>query len=97
VGNWRKSTYSDANGGDCIEVASTDVILVRDTRDRSGVVLKVTTKAWQKFIASLNQEGRLGFSRTRDNRRNRTCAALYLCGTDLRTKLCSRMASVCDW
>jgi hypothetical protein len=53
VGNWRKSTYSDANGGDCIEVASADIVMVRDTTDRAGAVLNVTVEAWQMFIASL--------------------------------------------
>lgn len=33
MGDWRKSSYSDGNGGDCIETASGDgVILVRDIR-----------------------------------------------------------------
>jgi hypothetical protein len=31
MGTWRKSTHSDPNGGDCVEVASTDAIMVRDT------------------------------------------------------------------
>ena len=52
MGNWRKSTHSDANGGDCIEVTSTDAIMVRDTKDRGGFVLIVSAKAWQKFILS---------------------------------------------
>jgi len=53
VGNWRKSTYSDANGGDCIEVASTDVIMIRDTVDRGGSILIVPAEVWQKFTMSL--------------------------------------------
>jgi hypothetical protein len=53
MGNWRKSTYSGANGGDCIEVASTGLILVRDTVDRGGVVLTVSFKTWEEFTASL--------------------------------------------
>jgi hypothetical protein len=53
VGNWRKSTHSDANGGDCIEVASATVIMVRDTTDRGGVLLAVSVEAWQRFTASL--------------------------------------------
>ena len=37
MGDWRKSTYSSANGGDCVEAASTDgVILVRDTANRTA-------------------------------------------------------------
>jgi hypothetical protein len=51
---WRKSTYSDGNGGSCVETASADgVILVRDTTDRDGVTLSVPATAWQGFTAAL--------------------------------------------
>lgn len=54
MGGWRKSTYSSANGGDCVETASTDgVILVRDTTNRAGAVLTLTAGAWAAFTASL--------------------------------------------
>lgn len=53
MGKWRKSTYSGANGGDCVEVASTDVIMVRDTTDCGGAVLTISVEAWQTFTASL--------------------------------------------
>lgn len=53
MGNWRKSTHSDANGGDCVEVASTDVVMVRDTADRGGTLLTVAAQAWQTFTSSL--------------------------------------------
>jgi hypothetical protein len=53
MGEWRKSTFSDANGGDCVEVASAGGVMVRDTRDRDGAVLAVPAEAWQKFTASL--------------------------------------------
>lgn len=54
MGGWRKSTYSSANGGDCVETASTDgVILVRDTTNRAGAVLTLTAGAWASFTASL--------------------------------------------
>jgi hypothetical protein len=51
--NWRKSTYSGANGGDCVEVASTEIIMVRDTSDRSGAMLTVTAESWRRFTALL--------------------------------------------
>jgi len=36
---WRKSTYSDGNGGDCVELTSdTGIILVRDTTNLAGVL-----------------------------------------------------------
>ena len=55
--NWRKSSYSDANGGQCVEVASEDVVLVRDTANRAGVVLSVPAQAWQRFTDTLRQPG----------------------------------------
>ena len=37
--NWRKSSYSGANGGECVEVAAAGAVMVRDTTDRSGPML----------------------------------------------------------
>jgi hypothetical protein len=52
--DWRKSSYSGANGGACVETASgNDVILVRDTTDRDGCTLSVPADAWRKFADSL--------------------------------------------
>jgi hypothetical protein len=54
MGDWRKSTYSDGNGGDCVEAASGEcVILVRDTADRDGATLSVPANAWHAFTVSL--------------------------------------------
>jgi hypothetical protein len=54
MGQWRKSTYSDANGGDCVETASTDgVVRVRDTANRDGLVLGFSAEAWTAFTDSL--------------------------------------------
>ena len=51
---WRKSSYSDGNGGDCVETASGNgVIQVRDTPDRDGPSLSVPAVAWQRFIDAL--------------------------------------------
>jgi hypothetical protein len=48
--DWRKSTYSEGNGGSCIETASSNgVILVRDTTDREGQTLVFSAVAWQEF------------------------------------------------
>ena len=52
--DWRKSSFSGANGGACVETASNDgVILVRDTANRDGTTLSVPADAWQTFTASL--------------------------------------------
>ena len=54
---WRKSTYSDGNGGDCVETASdAGVILVRDTTDRGGVTLAIPARAWRAFAARLGAD-----------------------------------------
>jgi Domain of unknown function (DUF397) len=52
--DWRKSTYSDANGGDCVEAGSGDGrVLVRDTTDRAGGTLGFTATAWREFTGTL--------------------------------------------
>jgi hypothetical protein len=50
---WRKSSYSDANGGQCVEVASADGVMIRDTTNRDGGVLQFTATAWAEFTAAL--------------------------------------------
>jgi hypothetical protein len=52
--DWRKSSYSGANGGDCIETATgSGVILVRDTTDRDGGTLAFGAGAWERFVGQL--------------------------------------------
>jgi hypothetical protein len=54
MGEWRKSSYSDGNGGQCVEAADdARVIMVRDTTDRDGVTLAIPAEAWQTFTAAL--------------------------------------------
>ena len=50
---WRKSSYSGANGGECVEVATAGAVLVRDTADRGGPVLTFTTDVWRAFTAAI--------------------------------------------
>jgi hypothetical protein len=54
MGDWRKSTYSDANGGNCVEVGTASGVLVRDTKDEGqGPVLRVTAADWRRFTAAV--------------------------------------------
>ena len=47
---WRKSSYSGNGGGNCVEVADQAArVLVRDTKDRTGPVLRFTPAAWCRF------------------------------------------------
>jgi hypothetical protein len=51
---WRKSTYSGSNGGGCIETANRHSrVLVRDTQDRTGPVLKFGPGAWRQFTSRI--------------------------------------------
>jgi hypothetical protein len=51
--NWRKSSYSGSNGGECVEVAVAGHVLVRDTTDRNGPVLTFTADAWRAFTTTI--------------------------------------------
>jgi hypothetical protein len=53
MGDWRKSSFSSANGGACVEVASAEGLMIRDTTDRDGVTLEFNAEAWSAFAASL--------------------------------------------
>ena len=48
---WFKSSYSGAEGGDCVEVAAaTTAVHVRDSKDATGPVLTVSREAWAGFV-----------------------------------------------
>jgi hypothetical protein len=51
--NWRKSSRSGSNGGECVEVTSAGVVMIRDSADRGGLVLSFTAAAWSAFTATL--------------------------------------------
>lgn len=49
---WFRSSYSDHDGGNCVEVAhSPSAIHVRDSKDKAGPVLTFSPEAWSAFIA----------------------------------------------
>ncbi|MBL3666830.1 DUF397 domain-containing protein [Streptomyces sp. M2CJ-2] len=57
---WFKSSYSGAEGGECVEVATgTAVVHVRDSKATAGPVLTVTRDAWAGFIGLASSEGRV--------------------------------------
>ena len=55
---WIKSSYSDDNGGDCIEVAPhiPAVVPVRDSKNPDGPVLVINRPAWLSFIDAVRSE-----------------------------------------
>ncbi|MFE7041337.1 DUF397 domain-containing protein [Streptomyces atratus] len=52
---WRKSSHSNGDGGDCVEVADglAGIVPVRDSKLTHGPVLTVTAPTWTSFVASL--------------------------------------------
>jgi len=53
---WRKSSYSGSGGGNCVEVAAADHLLVRDTQDHQGPVLAFGRRAWEAFAAKVKAD-----------------------------------------
>jgi uncharacterized protein DUF397 len=49
---WRKSSRSGGNGGNCVEVARNipGIVAVRDSKDPHGTALIVTPDEWVRFI-----------------------------------------------
>ncbi len=52
---WRKSSYSNADGGNCVEVAGgfPKAVPVRDSKNADGPVLNLSVQAWDRFIIGL--------------------------------------------
>lgn len=49
--SWRKSSYSGAEGGECIEVAGTnDAVRVRDSKRPAEARLSFGAEAWAGFV-----------------------------------------------
>lgn len=52
---WRKSTYSSQDGN-CVEVSSdrpARTVAIRDTQDRDGFTLRVSSLGWHRLTASI--------------------------------------------
>jgi hypothetical protein len=57
--SWRKSSYSNADGGDCVEVADgfTGLVPVRDSKNPHGPALLFPAPAWADFIQAVKTGG----------------------------------------
>jgi hypothetical protein len=61
---WRRSSYSGANGGNCVEVADgRGAVLVRDSKDPAGSRLAFGLAMWEAFTASVRAGVRSVLSR----------------------------------
>jgi hypothetical protein len=56
--DWVKSSYSDPQGGNCVEARQVGMtVQVRDSKDPAGGVLTFTATGWQALAAAL-KDGR---------------------------------------
>lgn len=52
--SWHKSSYS-TNGGDCVEVAEGQSVLVRDTKHRQYGHLSFQSSEWTNLLSTLQR------------------------------------------
>jgi hypothetical protein len=51
---FRKSTFSGASNANCVEVGfETSAVLMRDSKDKDGPVLRFTVEEWKAFLAGV--------------------------------------------
>ncbi|MBM9507856.1 DUF397 domain-containing protein [Actinacidiphila acididurans] len=52
---WRKSSYSNPDGGACVEVCDdfADILAVRDSKDPQGPVLVFPAESWTAFVSAV--------------------------------------------
>ncbi len=52
---WRKSSYSNGDGGECVEIADNlpGLVPVRDSKNPGGPAILFPAGSWAAFIASL--------------------------------------------
>ncbi|WP_030908555.1 DUF397 domain-containing protein [Streptomyces sp. NRRL F-5126] len=52
---WRKSSYSNSDGGECVEIATNlpAVLPVRDSKNPHGPALLLPRRAWTAFVTAL--------------------------------------------
>ncbi|PZG86043.1 DUF397 domain-containing protein [Streptomyces sp. NTH33] len=58
---WRKSSYSNSDGGACVEVSGDlfTVVPVRDSKTEHGPVLTFAADGWASFVTAVKR-GELG-------------------------------------
>ncbi|MFJ8712573.1 DUF397 domain-containing protein [Streptomyces violaceus] len=58
---WRRSSYSNTNGGDCVEITEDfpGVVPVRDSKNLHGPALVVPATAWDAFVTCLKGQDAL--------------------------------------
>ncbi|WP_371783793.1 DUF397 domain-containing protein [Streptosporangium subroseum] len=55
---WRKSSRSNGNGGECVEVAANlpGIVALRDSKDPNGPALLFAPEVWANFMTRTKTE-----------------------------------------
>ncbi|MDX3180135.1 DUF397 domain-containing protein [Streptomyces sp. FT05W] len=58
---WRKSSYSNSDGGECVEVSDdfAAVVPVRDSKNPHGPALVFAADGWSSFVSAV-KDGAVG-------------------------------------
>ncbi|MEJ8648612.1 DUF397 domain-containing protein [Streptomyces sp. MS1.AVA.3] len=56
---WRKSSYSNGDGGNCVEVFDDlpGIVPVRDSKDPHGPAIIFPATAWSTFVTAVKDTG----------------------------------------
>lgn len=56
---WRKSSYTNGDGGDCVEVVDDlpGIVPVRDSKDPHGPAIVFPATAWSAFVTAVKDTG----------------------------------------
>jgi hypothetical protein len=53
---WRRSSHSSTNGGECVEVAAVrGRVSVRDSKNPDGTVLRFAPTEWRSFLEHIKR------------------------------------------
>jgi hypothetical protein len=51
MSEWRKSSFSQGGGSDCVEVAfAVTGVAVRDSKNATGPILDIPETSWRRFV-----------------------------------------------
>jgi hypothetical protein len=61
LATWRRSSYSDGQGAECVEVADgfIGVLPVRDSKNPAGPVLAFPADGWTAFVSAVGSGAEL--------------------------------------
>jgi hypothetical protein len=55
--SWVTSTYSDTDGGNCVQVRHiTRAVQVRDSKDPGGPIITFGTAGWRAFTSAIKSD-----------------------------------------